>query len=309
MVGFNLTWDDINLPRVGWLGNVVANPGLILAGTSDSAFIIAAKESHLRGLSDFTTVGLVISAITAANTTLYVASRTLFSLTRGIDATANSPLIHQFFAFLGKTNRRQVPMRAIVASCCFCWIPFLYLSKSNGSGTTIGAVRLCLQVLHLRSAADELQRFQILVVLSDMGSVSCIMVWTIECLAFIRFYHWCASSLIVGLIGQTAKESSIKRHRSEIERREVRFLRRFAFGQQDDYPYRSHGQPFTAYITVAGCLFILIVANSASLWTRFRTQPFLSAYLAVSQRPYPPRTRATAACRTAWVSISADAWH
>ena len=75
---------------------------------------------------------------------------------------------------------------------------------------------------------------------------------------------------------------SIQRHKGEIQRREIRYLRRFDFGTRDDYPYRSHGQPFTAYLSLAGCLFILIIANGASLWMRFRTQAFLSAYLAVS---------------------------
>ncbi len=140
LVSFDLNWDDVNLPRVSWLVFVSSNPGLLLAGTSNSAFIIAGKEAKLPGLADFITVGLVISALTAANTTLYVASRTLFGLTRGVDAGPQSPWIQRFLSFLGKTNQRKVPMRAIVASCCFCWIPFLYLSKSNGSGTNIGAV-------------------------------------------------------------------------------------------------------------------------------------------------------------------------
>jgi amino acid transporter len=48
----------------------------------------------------------------------------------------------------------------------------------------------------------------------------------------------------------------------------------------DDFPYRSHGQPITAYASLAACLFILIVANGAGLWKEFHVQPFLSAYLA-----------------------------
>jgi amino acid permease len=50
----------------------------------------------------------------------------------------------------------------------------------------------------------------------------------------------------------------------------------------DDFPYRSHGQPITAYASLAACLFILVVANGAGLWKEFHIQPFLSAYLAVS---------------------------
>jgi amino acid transporter len=50
----------------------------------------------------------------------------------------------------------------------------------------------------------------------------------------------------------------------------------------DDYPYRGHGQPITAYASLLGCLLILFVANGASLWKEFRIQQFLAAYLAVS---------------------------
>jgi amino acid transporter len=50
----------------------------------------------------------------------------------------------------------------------------------------------------------------------------------------------------------------------------------------DDYPYRSHGQPITAYASLLGCLFILVVANGASLWKEVNALPLVSAYLAVS---------------------------
>ena len=141
LVSFDLKWDDVNLPRASWLVSQPANTGHLLKGTSNSAFIIAGKEAELPGLADFITVGLVVSALTAANTTLYVASRTLFGLTRRVKAGPDSPLIEKFFSFLGKTNHRKVPMRAILASCCFCWVPFLYLSNSDESGTNIGTVR------------------------------------------------------------------------------------------------------------------------------------------------------------------------
>ena len=141
LVSFDLKWDDVNLPRASWLVSEPANTGYLLTGTSNSAFIIAGKEAELPGLGGFITVGLVVSALTAANTTLYVASRTLFGLTRRVKAGPDSPWIEKFFSFLGKTNHRKVPMRAVLASCCFCWVPFLYLSNSDESGTNIGTVR------------------------------------------------------------------------------------------------------------------------------------------------------------------------
>ena len=147
LVSFDLRWDDPQLPRLSWLAtkendNVDSNFE-IASQKSDSAFVIAATNTLMAGshrLADFITVCVLTAALAAANTTLYVASRTLFSLTKGIQDTPDSPWIKKFLAFFGKTNHRRVPMRAIAASCCFCWVPFLYLSNSNAPGTRLTAV-------------------------------------------------------------------------------------------------------------------------------------------------------------------------
>ena len=100
--------------------------------TSNSAFVIAASNSQIGGhqvLADFITMCLLITALAAANTALYVGSRTIFSLTTGIVAGPNSPWIAKFLAYFGKTNGHKVPIRALAASCYFSWVPFLYLSK------------------------------------------------------------------------------------------------------------------------------------------------------------------------------------
>jgi amino acid permease len=76
---------------------------------------------------------------------------------------------------------------------------------------------------------------------------------------------------------------SIENNRDALQN--VPLIRRWNRGTNtmaDDFPYRSHGQPITAYASLIACLFILIVANGAGLWKEFHVQPFLSAYLAVS---------------------------
>lgn len=76
--------------------------------------------------------------------------------------------------------------------------------------------------------------------------------------------------------------SSVQRNRETLF--EIPYVRRWNRGKNnmpDDYPYRSHGQPITAYVSFAACLFILFIANGASLWKDFRWQQFLAAYLAV----------------------------
>ncbi len=148
LVSFDLDWNDPQLPRLSWLAVANGTAGSTSGSEtsvnkSNSAFVIAAENSTIsghQGLATFINVCIMITALTAANTTLYVASRTLFSLTKGIQANASSPWITRFLSFFGQTNHRKVPMHALAASCCFCWVPFLYLSSNKGPGTEIAAV-------------------------------------------------------------------------------------------------------------------------------------------------------------------------
>ena len=148
LVSFNLKWNDPQLPRLSWLPSSNGTSDSVSGSEStthdsSSPFVIAARNSAISGhqkIANFINVCILITALTAANTTLYVASRTLFSITKGIEANPSSPWITRVLSSFGQTNHRRVPMRALAASCCFCWVPFLYLSKSNAPGTTIGAV-------------------------------------------------------------------------------------------------------------------------------------------------------------------------
>lgn len=79
---------------------------------------------------------------------------------------------------------------------------------------------------------------------------------------------------------------SISTHRESLEREGIALVRRWSTKHPTDYPYRSSGQPFLAYAALAGCIFVLAVANSAALWDGFHVMPFLSSYLIV--RPSYP---------------------
>ena len=139
LISFDLDSNDSFLPRPIWLGNSTNSNST----EYDSAFVISAERSAIsghQGLADFINVCILFTQLTAANTTLYVASRTLFSLTKEIHAHERSPRITKVLAFFGKTNHRKVPMRALAASCFFCWVPFRYLKNSDARETNIGAV-------------------------------------------------------------------------------------------------------------------------------------------------------------------------
>ena len=133
LVTLNVRWDDPGLPRMSWIRfNETSSP---------SAFVIAAHAAQIPGLPDTLTVFLMITALTCANTNLYVASRTLFSLCKSLPGDHSQPWYIRFLSQFGQTNTRRVPLRAMVMSCIFIWVPFLYLSKDNSPGTTISSVR------------------------------------------------------------------------------------------------------------------------------------------------------------------------
>jgi hypothetical protein len=79
---------------------------------------------------------------------------------------------------------------------------------------------------------------------------------------------------------------SISLHKDALEHDKIAQVRRWSNEDWNDYPYRGHGQPLLAYLALAGCVFVLVVANGAALWKDFHLLPFLSAYLAV-RRPSP----------------------
>ncbi|KAL4975298.1 amino acid permease-domain-containing protein [Aspergillus desertorum] len=236
LMSLNVEWNNENLPRLSWLGSPSAKDEKF---KTDSGFVISAVISGIPGLADTFTAIIFVTAVFSANTNLYVASRTLFGLTRRIQGDG-----WRIFAFFGKTNNYQVPVRAMLLSLVFMWVPFLYLSPHNSADTTISSL---------------------LEVLSQMGSVCCIIVWTCECWAFIRFYN------------------CIYRHREELNSsRQFARLRRFPNqGAEDLYPWRSHGQPVTMYLAFFGCIFVLAVADGAALWHNWVTPRFLSAYLSI----------------------------
>ncbi|OJJ46050.1 hypothetical protein ASPZODRAFT_67618 [Penicilliopsis zonata CBS 506.65] len=235
LLTLNIQWNDIRLPRISWASTKgTATAQSTGPSNPDSGFVVSAYLSKVPGLANMFTIVLMITALTAANTNLYVASRTLFGLTRKIDGAR-----WKWLGFFGRTNRYQVPVRAMFISCFFIWVPFLYLSES----TTITTL---------------------LEILSQIGSVSCLIVWSCECWAYIRFYN------------------CMYRHRDELrEKPQYQHVCRFRRdGPVDTYPWRSHGQPLTMYAALFGCLFILVVCNGAVLWNGFHYKAFLAEYFA-----------------------------
>ncbi|KAH0170182.1 hypothetical protein KCU67_g2751, partial [Aureobasidium melanogenum] len=73
LVSLDISWTNPNLP-VSWAG-----PDKNSTIRTNSAFVITAETTSVKGLGGVMTVFLMFTALTAANTALYVSSRTLFN--------------------------------------------------------------------------------------------------------------------------------------------------------------------------------------------------------------------------------------
>lgn len=144
IAGFLITLDidrgDCELPRVSWLSNDIKDrcptPG------SKAAFVTVALKSSIPHLADVFNVFLIFTCLTCTSTNLYVASRTLFGLTSGLEGGKGQPWYLRVLAWFGKTNRRKVPIRAVLFSAiAFWWVPFLQLIGEPDTRNSMNMVR------------------------------------------------------------------------------------------------------------------------------------------------------------------------
>ncbi|KAI0376199.1 amino acid permease/ SLC12A domain-containing protein [Hypomontagnella monticulosa] len=255
LVSLSVDPTDCQLPRIGWL----TYPECQNVTDTKSPFVLVAETRGNKQMASAFNVFLVFTALSCANTNLYVASRTLFGLTNQIDGDPDEPWYLNILAWLGRTNSYRVPIRAMtVSALAFIWVPFLQLYRptepSQQSQLGDGEVQQDGAVVGINTFIS---------ILSEMGSVGVLIVWACECWAFIRYYH------------------CIHKHHDELMERRIPRVRRFSDEDNNDYPYISNGQPVTAYLGLAACLLVLLVLNGASLWNKFYVEPFLSSYLIV----------------------------
>jgi amino acid transporter len=132
---------------------------------SNSLVIIAVWKAGYPTLCGFLNGCLIFSALSTANTSLYVASRTLFGLTRNMrNNTSVNPIIKLLRGFT--LLDRRVPVVALFVSwLAFLWLPYLQLIR-------------------------KLPVAEFLEIMSISGSVACIIVWGSVCLAYIRYESW-----------------------------------------------------------------------------------------------------------------------
>jgi amino acid transporter len=123
-----------------------------------SPFVIAIKNAGIEFLPGFISAAILFASWSTVNTSLFVASRTIYGMAVKVD-----PIRYPRLAVLRQTTQKGVPLMAIFASCIFA--PLAYLQCAGGNPQ------------------------KLLSVFSQVETVLCLIVWAIICLAFIRFYN------------------------------------------------------------------------------------------------------------------------
>ncbi|KAG9124730.1 hypothetical protein FRC07_010465 [Ceratobasidium sp. 392] len=118
-------------------------------GAAASPFVVAANLVHIRVLPHIINAVILIFVMSAANSDLYIGSRTLFALA----AEGKAPRIFK------RVNRMGVPWPALLFCTAFCFLTFLNVKKSGSTVFTyfvnlvtfFGATTwMCIVYTHIR---------------------------------------------------------------------------------------------------------------------------------------------------------------
>ncbi|KAI8629048.1 amino acid transporter [Xylariaceae sp. FL1651] len=229
-IALTVNWDNPALPAP-FSGIIRDPPGSSApmsssgAGQSSSVVVIAIMERSQTGAA-IVNGALVFSVLSAANTSLYIASRTLYGLTYRIRGrSAISKLLKKLSTVWEVTG---APAAALFWSVALFYpLPFLELVHDEP---------------HKQRIQDAID------IISITSSVSCLVVWAAICIAFIRFERWtrlCSDGL----------------H----DRGYSRFIRDSPEYKREVRTVLIWGQPYVAWLGLAGCL-VVFAFSSATFW-------------------------------------------
>ncbi|KUJ18808.1 uncharacterized protein LY89DRAFT_505325 [Mollisia scopiformis] len=237
----NIEWFNQNLPQ--FLSqdriNVTAIPAANLNSTLGhfprswqvlpnlhnitAAPVVAVMEAGVPVLPGLLIGFLIYSGMSAANTALYVSSRTLYGLTRQLRQD-DDRFVKRTIAKLNTVSpKTRVPIWALIFSCFIFagWLPFAHFQSSF--------------------TQEELKQ-----TLVAIGSVSCVLVWASQCLAFIQYNKW------------------LWKHKQRL--RDHQTMNRFDRWHPRGFStYLVSLQPFPAYAGLISCLIIVVVLNAISM--------------------------------------------
>jgi amino acid transporter len=137
----NISWTSIRLPPIGiGMRNGTAAADGTPPQTSNLA-ILTIWNAGLKSLAGFVNACLVFSLVSVSNTSMYVASRTLYGMTRKIEAkNIAAKVLRSFSIVVPKTG---VPAAALMVSAIsFAWMPSLEYQKDYAAqSVSIGRTR------------------------------------------------------------------------------------------------------------------------------------------------------------------------
>ncbi|THH32123.1 hypothetical protein EUX98_g2078 [Antrodiella citrinella] len=119
------------------------------AGAAASPFVVAATLAGIKTLNHVINAAILVFVLSAANSDLYIASRTLY----GLAVEGKAPRI------FARVNRLGVPYPALIMSTLFCGLVFLNVSSSSAKVftwfvnlvSTFGAITwMCIVYTHIR---------------------------------------------------------------------------------------------------------------------------------------------------------------
>jgi yeast amino acid transporter len=229
----NISWQDQNLPQLFQQAlTVITDPA---AASTLTKFQPPAPETHAAPLIALYRVGyrflpsflngcFIYSGLSCANTALYVASRQLYGMTRTITVDYDSSVIRRGLAWMSSVHyKTKAPWPAIaISGLLLCWLPFIRYRTGNDK--------------YLQDVQGAL---------IAIGSVSCILMWCSQCVAYIMFFHWREFHL-ADLEGLKPKWNKL------FEKRNGGYFKDF--------------QPFFGYLGAVSTLLIVFFFNTVSLW-------------------------------------------
>lgn len=123
---FNIRWTDPNLPSIYGGSNRNGTETTVKNVRSHSLVVLAALYAGHHKTAGLLTGCLIFSTLSAANTALYIASRTMYGMTRELE---KKPWPLSLLGQLGTTTPKTgVPGWALVISALsFIWLPYVHL--------------------------------------------------------------------------------------------------------------------------------------------------------------------------------------
>lgn len=157
----NVSWTNDHLPLIyGGIGEGSTDTKDLSNPRSSSLTIIALWIWNKKPLAGFLNGAMIFSVLSSSNTSLYIASRTLYGIAENVPTTSwLGRLLHSFAVVVPKTG---VPARALIVSAvAFIWLPFINLKKGYAvqyvSSHCLSALKQVLTFSAHRNRSDILE--------------------------------------------------------------------------------------------------------------------------------------------------------